>query len=342
MNTQTLARLRQLKLGGMAAALQTQLEQVGTYEELAFVERLALLVEQECLSREQRKQQRLIRQARFKLHATVQAIDYQHPRNLSPAKIAPLAQGDWISRSHNLLITGPCGSGKTYLGCALGHNACLHGYSVRYYRLSRLLLELTQAKADGSYHKQLKQLAKIQLLIIDDWGLEPLKPAYRNDLWGQKDYPLRLQWMGSVSAISNTLRGSGWRKPPSGAISLLNWFRSQAAPDKIPVLPQVHRGRHETLRFVREAPESSRLEVLRLWPTDVTLHGPGAPLPLWLGSLTRLRSTHPLGLSILRTETGVSLPMEELVATLNPELWETREVTRADPSTPSLTLIRPR
>ncbi len=182
MNTQTLARLRQLKLGGMAAALQTQLEQVGTYEELAFVERLALLVEQECLSREQRKQQRLIRQARFKLHATVQAIDYQHPRNLSPAKIAPLAQGDWINRSHNLLITGPCGSGKTYLGCALGHNACLHGYSVRYYRLSRLLLVLTQAKADGSYHKQLKQLAKVQLLMIDDWGLEPLKPAHRNDL----------------------------------------------------------------------------------------------------------------------------------------------------------------
>ena len=182
MTIQTLTALRQLKLGGMANALQHQLEQVGTYEGLAFTERLALLVEQECLSREQRKQERLIRQARFKLAACVQDIDYAHPRNLTPATIARLAQGDWINRGQNLLMTGPCGSGKTYLACALGHNACLYGYSVRYYRLSRLLLELTQAKADGSYHKQLKQLARVQLLIIDDWGLEPLTPAHRNDL----------------------------------------------------------------------------------------------------------------------------------------------------------------
>ena len=182
MTTQTLTALRQLKLGGMASALQSQLEQVGTYEGLAFTERLALLVEQECLSREQRKQERLIRQAHFKLAACVQDIDYQHPRNVTKAQIARLAQGDWINRGQNLLMTGPCGSGKTYLACALGHNACLHGYSVRYYRLSRLLLELTQAKADGSYHKQLKQLARVQLLVIDDWGLEPLKPAHRNDL----------------------------------------------------------------------------------------------------------------------------------------------------------------
>jgi DNA replication protein DnaC len=109
-------------------------------------------------------------------------LDYQHPRNISQAQVARLAQGDWVERAQNLLITGPCGSGKTYLACALGHSACLRGYSVRYYRLSRLLLELTQAKADGSYHTLLKQLAKVQLLQIDDWGLEPLKPAHRNDL----------------------------------------------------------------------------------------------------------------------------------------------------------------
>lgn len=182
MNSQTLMQLRQLKLGAMANALQTQLEQVGTYEGLPFIERLGLLLEQESLGRQQRKQERLIRQAHFKLRASVQEIDYQHPRNITASQIAQLAQGDWINRAQNLLVTGPCGSGKTYLACALGHNACLHDYSVRYYRLSRLLLELTQAKADGSYHKQLKQLAKIQLLIIDDWGLEPLKPAHRNDM----------------------------------------------------------------------------------------------------------------------------------------------------------------
>ena len=182
MQSQTLMQLHQLKLGGMAAALQTQLEQVGTYEGLPFIERLSLLLDQENLQREQRKQQRLIRQARFKLNACVQDIDYQHPRNLKKSQLAQLAQGDWINRSQNLLLTGPCGSGKTYLACALGHNACMQGYSVRYYRLSRLLLELTQTKADGTYHKKLQQLAKTQLLIIDDWGLEGLKPAQRNDL----------------------------------------------------------------------------------------------------------------------------------------------------------------
>jgi DNA replication protein DnaC len=181
-NTQVLTQLRQLNLGGMAQALATQLEQTGTYEGLSFLERLSLLLEQEHGSREQRKHERLIRQARFKLRATVQEIDYQHPRNITPSQIAHLAQGDWIRRAQNLLITGPCGSGKTFIACALGHSACLHGYSVRYYRLSRLLLELTQAKADGSYPKQLKQLAKFQLICLDDWGLEPLNTAQRNDL----------------------------------------------------------------------------------------------------------------------------------------------------------------
>jgi DNA replication protein DnaC len=190
MNTQPMMQLRQLKLSGMAHALQTQLEQCGTYEGLSFIERLSLLLDQESLSRDQRKQERLVRQAHFKLRDSVQEIDYQHPRNITQAQIARLAQSDWINRAQNLLITGPCGSGKTYLACAVGHNACLNGYSVRYYRISRLFLELTQSKADGSYHKLLRQLAKIQLLIIDDWGLEPLTLAGRNDLMEIISVPL--------------------------------------------------------------------------------------------------------------------------------------------------------
>lgn len=178
----TLTRLRDLKLSGMAAALEHQQNQPNTYDELSFTERLELLLDRECQTREHRKQDRLVRQARFKLRASVQDIDYQHSRNLKKAQVAQLAQTDWLERGQNLLITGPCGSGKTYLGCAIGHQACLNGLSARYYRISRLMLELTQAKADGTYQKTLNQLSKINLLILDDWGLEALSPAHRNDL----------------------------------------------------------------------------------------------------------------------------------------------------------------
>ena len=89
---------------------------------------------------------------------------------------------EWLQRAHNLLITGPCGAGKTYLACTLGHQACRHGYTTRYYRLAHLFLALTQAKADGSYHTLLNQTANTRLLIIDDWGMETLNTAQRHDL----------------------------------------------------------------------------------------------------------------------------------------------------------------
>ena len=96
--------------------------------------------------------------------------------------MASLLQLDWINKHQNLLLTGPCGSGKTYLACALAHQACMKAYRVKYYRLSRLMLALIQAKADGSYSKALLALSKLDLLIIDDWGLEALKAPQRNDL----------------------------------------------------------------------------------------------------------------------------------------------------------------
>ena len=139
--TMTLTRLRDLRLGGMAQALERQQEQVGTYDGLAFTERLGLLLEHECLEREHRKQERLIRQARFKLRATVQDIDYQHSRNIKQAQIARLAQGEWIDRGQNLLITGPCGSGKTYLACLRDRPLGL------FERLQRALLSFVSVNA---------------------------------------------------------------------------------------------------------------------------------------------------------------------------------------------------
>jgi DNA replication protein DnaC len=182
MSIKTLSRLRDLRLSGMAKHLEQQLEQPGTYSDLSFTERLDLMLDHELLSRDHRKQERLISQAKLKLRATVQEIDYKHPRGIQKAQLTQLIQCEWINRHQNLLITGPCGSGKTYLACALGHNACMNGFNVRYHRLSRLVLALTQSKADGSYQRLLGQLSKIDLLIIDDWGLEPLSAAHRNDL----------------------------------------------------------------------------------------------------------------------------------------------------------------
>lgn len=182
MSAQTLNRLRELKLNGMVTALEHQQQQIGTFEGLAFTERLDMLLEREQGLRENRKQDRLIQQAKFKLNACVQQIEYGHKRNIKKDTVARLAQCDWVTRKQNLLITGPCGSGKTYLACAVGHAACLRDYRVRYFRLSRLFLELTQAKADGSYSKLLRQLARVDVLLLDDWGLEPLQQSQRHDL----------------------------------------------------------------------------------------------------------------------------------------------------------------
>ncbi|MCP4407458.1 MAG: ATP-binding protein, partial [Gammaproteobacteria bacterium] len=174
----------------------SQIEQPGTYQDLPFEQRLQLLADCEQQDRDQRRQQRLLKAAKLKIAANPKDIDYQHPRGLKQSLVAHLLQCDWINKYQNLLLTGPCGSGKTYIACALGHAACRKGYRVKYYRLSRLLLELTQTKADGSYSKALQTLARLDLLILDDWGLEPLKGAQRNDL---------MEIMDDRNASSSTL-----------------------------------------------------------------------------------------------------------------------------------------
>ena len=181
LNQQTLQRLRALKLTGMADAFAQQLEQPPT-QQLSFEERPALLVDRERTHRDNRRLQRLLRSAHLKQQACVEDIDYQAPRGLVRAEIASLISCDWVRSRHNLHITGPTGTGKSWLACAFGHAACRQGLGVRYQRTGRLLDELRIARGDGSYSKLLRQLARLDLLILDDFGLKPLAQNERHDL----------------------------------------------------------------------------------------------------------------------------------------------------------------
>ena len=177
----TLEKLHQLRLTGMAAALEQQLAQPAI-QELSFEERFALLLDQEILYRDNRRLSRLLKAAKLRVGACVEDIDYRHPRGLDRAFMSTLASCGWVERHHNLTITGPTGSGKTWLACALGNQACRQGLSVRYFRLPRLFETLRIAHGDGSYPRLMNQLAKTDLLILDDWGLQKIAAAQRNDL----------------------------------------------------------------------------------------------------------------------------------------------------------------
>ncbi|MBK1702974.1 AAA family ATPase [Halochromatium glycolicum] len=177
----TLEGLRALKLTGMAEALAQQLEQP-PIQELAFEQRLALLIEREQLSRENRRLKRLLSAAKLRVNACIEDIDYRHARGLHRAQMAALASCDWVRRAQNLCLTGPTGCGKTWLACALGNQACRQGLSVRYLRLPRLLEQLRIAHGDGSWNRSVGQLVRMELVILDDWGLAKLNAAQRTDL----------------------------------------------------------------------------------------------------------------------------------------------------------------
>ena len=177
---QTLDQLHELRLTGMADALQEQLR-MPDIERLSFEDRLALLLEREITVRDDRRLTRLLQVAKLHLPATVEDIDFRAPRGLQRSLMLRLASGQWIRDHQSVLISGATGTGKSYLACALGHSACRQGLSTRYYRFSRLLGELALARANGSYTKLLDRLAKTQLLILNDFGLAPLTDSERRD-----------------------------------------------------------------------------------------------------------------------------------------------------------------
>ena len=178
---QTLEKLHAMKLGALAEAVQHQChsDEAAT---LSFEERLGLLVDAEWTAREQRTLQRRLRTAKLRYPATLEAIDFTHPRRLNRQQVLTLGSGAWIAERHNLLITGPTGIGKSFLACAFVERACRRGFTARYVRMPRLLHEVAVGRGDGSYARLLARLAKLDLLAIDDWLLAPLRDAERRDL----------------------------------------------------------------------------------------------------------------------------------------------------------------
>jgi DNA replication protein DnaC len=181
LNHPTLDKLQTLRLTGMLKALRDQM-QMPDISDLSFEERLGLLVDREMTERHDRRLKTRLRQAKLRLSAALEDIDYRHPRGLDKSLMISLASCQWVRDRRNILITGPTGIGKTWISCALGQAACRQGHTTLYLRLPRLLQELPIAKGDGRYPKLMAALARTDVLILDDWALAKLNDDHRRDL----------------------------------------------------------------------------------------------------------------------------------------------------------------
>jgi DNA replication protein DnaC len=182
LNSPTHDKLSALRLHEMAHAWQEQ-QRLAEHDALGFDERFGLLVDAQWLGRENRRLQRSLKEARLRLaQASLEAIEHRPQRPLDKALLRQLATGRWIAEHHNVVVTGPTGTGKTFIACALAHQACRTGYRVLYRRMTRLFEELTLAHADGSYTRWLARFARADVLVLDDWGLAPVSDSDRRDL----------------------------------------------------------------------------------------------------------------------------------------------------------------
>lgn len=181
MTQDTISKLNQMKLFGMVKGFESQMASASAMH-LSFEERFGLLVDQEATYRDNRRLMSLLRNAKLRETACVEDIDYRVGRGLDRSEIASLALCNWIEHGNNLIVTGPTGSGKTWLGCALGNQACRQGMTVSFQRLPLLLEDMAVSHGDGSFRKRLTQLAKVDLLILDDFGMATLNAVGRNDL----------------------------------------------------------------------------------------------------------------------------------------------------------------
>ena len=181
LNEQTFEKLYALQLTGMAEALKDQMGRTDL-DGLAFEERFGMLVDAQHLFRENKRMKRLLKNAKLKLAASMEDIDYRSPRGLDKSVMLSLANCDWVRTHRNVIVVGPTGSGKTYLSCALAHRACREGMTAFYLRTPKLYYTLAMARADGSYARVLAKLARTSVIVLDDLGLAALADGERQDL----------------------------------------------------------------------------------------------------------------------------------------------------------------
>jgi DNA replication protein DnaC len=177
----TLELLHELGLHGMAKGFKA-LSDNPEAPALGHAEWLGLILDHEVTLRQQKRFETRARAARLRHPASVEDVDFRAPRSLDRPLFLKLSSCDWIRERRNLLITGPCGVGKSWLACALGHKACREDLSVLYHRVPRLFAALALARAEGRYARLLRTLARAKLLVLDDWGPEPLTPEQQRDL----------------------------------------------------------------------------------------------------------------------------------------------------------------
>jgi DNA replication protein DnaC len=177
----TVDKLRALNLTGMARALAEQMEHPD-YAALSFEERLGLLVDREAQDRDNRRLERHLKAAKLRWDASVEHVDFRHPRGLDRGQLLALADARWVAAHQNILVTGPTGSGKTFIACALAHATVRRGHTALYLRTPRLLGDLALARADGRLPRLLASWARVDVLVVDDFALRPLLPEQTADL----------------------------------------------------------------------------------------------------------------------------------------------------------------
>ena len=177
----TIDKLNSMRLTGMAKGFRAQLENPETHN-LPFEDRMALMVDMEFMERENRQLATRLKGAQLRQNAAIEDLDTKPSRGIDRALLASLSTCQWVKKHHNLLITGATGVGKTWLACALSHNACRLGITVSYHRLPALVQDLELARHDGRYKKVMRGIAKAELLILDDLGIAPIAQEQLRDL----------------------------------------------------------------------------------------------------------------------------------------------------------------